>query len=256
MGSIVRPAAYRAMVLLWTGAMACGGSVSSPSASTAGPSETLRSAHFVLHYSATDAATVQQTSDRLEAEYPRIVADLQVSSMPVVQIYLYGSHDALVAGAGPNAGVIPAWATGLATAVDQVHMMSPAVAGPYDRALSNLVHEFAHCVSIKLRPSIPNNPRWLWEAVAIYESRQAVDPRTLGYLVARQPPAFSRLNSFDNTLVYEVGYLIAEFVVERWGQERLVALVAANGDTLGVLGISSSDFESQWFSAVRSKYGL
>jgi len=246
----------RTMVVLWAGTLGCGSSISAPSPAGESPSETLRSTHFVLHYSSLDAATVQQTSTRLEAEFDRIVSDLRVSSMPVVNVYFYGSHDALVAGAGRSAGVIPSWATGLATAVDQVHMMSPAVAGPYDRALSNLVHEFAHCVSIRVRPTIPNNPRWLWESVAIYESQQSVDPRTLGYLLTGQPPAFTRLNSLDNTLVYEVGYLIAEFIVERWGRDRLVALIAANGDTLGVLGVTLADFESEWFGAVRSKYGL
>ncbi|CAN5874694.1 hypothetical protein BH18ACI5_BH18ACI5_26000 [soil metagenome] len=88
--------------------------------------------------------------------------------------------------------------------------------------------------------------------MANYESRQFVDPRNLAYMVAGQPPAFARLN----TLVYDVGFLIAEFVVERWGRERLVQLVAANGDTAVVLGMSLAEFESQWFAALRSRYGI
>jgi len=75
-------------------------------------------------------------------------------------------------------------------------------------------------------------------------------------MVAAQPPAFARLNTFDNTFVYDVGFLIAEFVVERWGRERLVQLVAANGNTAAVLGMSLAEFESQWFAAVRSNYGI
>ncbi|MEO5895986.1 MAG: hypothetical protein ABIS06_09820 [Vicinamibacterales bacterium] len=237
--------------------LACGGAPASPSrAAISGPTETLGSAHFVLHYAAMDAGTVEQTSTRLEAEYDRIIADLEVATMPVVDIYFYPTHAALVAGAGPNAGVIPTWATGLATGVSQVHMLSPSIAGSYDQAVSNLIHEFAHCVSIRVNRTIPNNPRWLWESVAIYESRQLVNPRNLTYLVAGQPPSFARLNTFDNTLVYDVGFLIAEFVVERWGRERLVQLVAANGDVAAVLLMSLGEFETQWFAAVRSKYGI
>jgi len=61
-------------------------------------------------------------------------------------------------GAGPAAGVIPSWASGLATAEDQIHMMSPNQPGwgPYDRGVINLVHEFAHCVLIHLNRTIPN----------------------------------------------------------------------------------------------------
>ena len=60
---------------------------------------------------------------------------------------------------------------------------SPDVAEPRPRGVrssgmvSHLVHEFAHCVSLQVNPRIANNPRWLWESVAIYESRQSVDLR-------------------------------------------------------------------------------
>jgi hypothetical protein len=257
MASAVSAAWRRAGGILCLVTLACGGSPVSPSAGAASlPTESLRTAHFTLHYGAIDAGTVQQTGARLEAEYNRITADLQVVSMPVVDIYFYATHEALVTGAGPNAGVIPSWATGLATSVSQVHMLSPAVAGPYDRAVSNLVHEFAHCVSIRVQPSIPNNPRWLWEAVAIFEAGQFVHPRTLGYMVAGQPPRFSSLSTFDNTFVYDIGFLIAEFVVDRWGRDRLAQLVVANGDTASVLGVALPEFEAQWFAAVRSRYGI
>ena len=197
-----------------------------------------------------------QTAALLEAEYIRILEHLGVASMPTVNVSFYGTHEALVAGAGPAAGPIPAWATGLVTADDQIHMLSPAVAGPYDRAVTNLVHEFAHCVSLRANRTIANNPRWLWEAIAIYEAGQRVDPRTLPYMTAGQPPAFTRLNSFDNTLVYDVGYLVSEFVIMRWGPAHYRELLAANGDTARVLGVPLADFEAEWFGWVRRTYGI
>ena len=75
-------------------------------------------------------------------------------------------------------------------------------------------------------------------------------------LGGRQPPSFDRLSSLDNTLVYEVGYLIGEFIVDRWGREWLRELIAANGDTARVLGLPQSAFEQQWFEFVRAKYGI
>ena len=132
---------------------------------------------------------------------------------------------------------------------------SPAWA-PYSRMLSHLVHEFAHCVTLRLNDRIGNNPRWLWESVAIYESGQSVDLRGVPYMASRQPPAFSALNSFDNTLVYDVGYSIAEFIVSRGGRRALADLVRVNGDTSAVLGMSLDDFERQWFTFARERYGL
>jgi hypothetical protein len=128
--------------------------------------------------------------------------------------------------------------------------------GPFDRMVSNLLHEFAHCVTLHLNPTIANNPRWLWESVAIYESRQSVDLRTIDYLAALTPPSFDSLNSFDNMRVYDVGYSIAEFIVARWGQRALPDLIAGNGDTAGALGIPPADFQRDWFAFARARYGF
>lgn len=158
--------------------LACGGAPSSPSATGGASTETYHPAHFVFRHTA-PAPSMPQTAARLEAEYSRILEDLSVAAMPTVTVSFYATHGALVAGAGPTAGPIPAWATGLVTAEDQIHLISPAAAGPYDRAITNLIHEFAHCVSLRANRTIANNPRWLWEAVAVFEARQRVDPRSL-----------------------------------------------------------------------------
>jgi hypothetical protein len=217
---------------------------------------TYTSAHFRFEYPAADQSHIVQTAARLEQDYVRILQDLGVPSMPLVVVALYGSHADMVAGAGPNVGVIPSWATGLVSAVDRIHLLSPGAAGPSPRVTSDLVHEFAHCVSIQLNRSIPNNPRWLWEAVAIYESGQRVDPRSLPYMIAERPPAFGQFSGFDNSLVYDVGYTIAEFVVDRWSAAALRELVLANGDTQRVLQRSLPDFEVEWYAFVRQRYGF
>ena len=48
----------------------------------------------------------------------------------------------------------------------------------YHRRLSaqkEAVHEFAHVVSMYVNSTIPNNPRWLWEAVALYENQGTIN---------------------------------------------------------------------------------
>lgn len=216
------------------------------------------SAHFVFRYTTLDAANIATIATVVEGQYARIIADLGAGAMPTVHVTLYLDHAAMVAATQAVAGFIPAFASGLVTAEDQIHLMSPNAPawGPFDRMVSNLVHEFAHCVSLHVNPRIGNNPRWLWESVAIYESGQSVDLRTVGYMTALTPPSLELLNSFDNNRVYEVGYSIGEFVVSRWGQRGLRDLMAGNGDIAAVLRVTPADFHRDWFAFVRERYGL
>ena len=240
-------------------ASACGGAstlaMPSPNAAPAAP---FVSTHFVFSYTTLDGANIGATASVVEAEYARIIQDLGADALPPVNVWLYADHRDLEQAVAPVAGAIPSWASGLATAQDQIHLMSPnhPAYAPYPRMVSNLVHEFAHCVSIHVNPRIPNNPRWLWESVAVYEAGQFVEPRTLPYMAAGTPPAFATLNSFENTFVYDVGYTIGEFIVARGGQAALDRLVVNNGDVSATLGMSLSSFEQAWFEFVRNRYGI
>jgi hypothetical protein len=242
-----------ALVLL----VACGGTTVGPT-----PAATLdgtrSSQHFVFRYASVDGGDIDAMASGLEGEYGRIVDDLETTAMPTVTVNLYTSHAALEAAVRPAVGAIPAFASGLVTSAREIHMMSPNAPGwgPLARTTSNLVHEFAHCVSLQVNPRFANNPRWLWESVAIFESRQSVDLRSVGYIAALSPPPFETLDSVDNTRVYDIGYSIGEFIVARWGQPALAALIRANGDTAATLGVPLGDFQRQWFAFVRDRYGL
>ena len=243
-------------------AVSCGGSTpSTPSPSSSGAftaAALFASAHFVSFYTTLDSKNIEVIARAAEAEYSRILHDLGVDTMPAVQVHLYADHQTLEAAVAAVAGPIPSWTSGLATAQDQIHLMSPnhPAYAPFDRMLSNIVHEFAHCVSMRVNPRIPNNPRWLWESVAIYESGQFVDPKTLSYMTASRPPAFAALNSLDNTLIYDVGYTIAAFIVSKGGQAALDELVRNNGDVAATFGIALDAFEREWYGFVRARYGI
>jgi hypothetical protein len=216
------------------------------------------SAHFTFDYPAVDAATIAATAAHLESEHARVVSALGVTDMPRVHVTLYADHAALEAATRSVAGVVPSWTYGLVTAEDRIHCMSPSQPGwgPYDRRMSDLVHEFAHGVTLHVNPRIANRPRWLWEAVAIYEAGQKVDLRTVPYMTAHRPPTFAELASIEDKRIYDVGYSISEFVVARWGAGALRELVVKNGDTAAVLGLSTPDFEAAWFAFVGTTYHL
>jgi len=75
-------------------------------------------------------------------------------------------------------------------------------------------------------------------------------------MVQRRPPTLEQL-SVDvsaSRRVYEVGYLIGDFVVTRWGRVALLQLIRTNGDTAAALGLSASAFEDAWYAYVSERY--
>lgn len=251
----------RVLALLLVGLLpGCGGgsAPSGPAAAATPPAfQTHQSPNFTFRYTSIDASTVAQTAARVEAERARIIRDLGVSAMGRVTVTLYPDQATLRAGVAPLVGAIPSFATGLVTGPYDVHIVSPnAQPGSYDRVVVDIVHEFAHGVSLVVNPGFANNPRWLWETVALYEARQLVDPRGLGYMTSLQPPTLAQLSEISDVRIYDVGALLGEFIVETWGQEALVRLVRTNGDLAAVLQIDAAAFVSRWMAYTRSRYGF
>jgi hypothetical protein len=216
------------------------------------------SAHFTLRYTPIDAASVAATAAALEGHHARILDDLGVQQMPSVTVTLYPDPESFRAAVVPLVGNVPSFASGLVSGPDAIHVLSPSLASRwnYSEGVVVIVHEFAHCVSLRLNPAIANNPRWLWEAVALYEAGQIVDPRTLPYMTAHRPPALSDLNRIENTAIYEVGGMIGAFVVETWGRAALRDLVRTGGAVQSVLGVDETAFVSRWFEYERLRHAL
>ena len=124
---------------------------------------------------------------------------------------------------------------------------------PYAPAVA--IHEFTHNVTLHLNPSAGNNPVWLWESVAVYEAGQYVSPVNVPYLAARQFPTLAQLNERNGPYsVYDVGYTLGEFIIQRWGWTGMRALITAHGDTSQALGLSVADFERDWRNFVIGRY--
>ena len=126
--------------------------------------------------------------------------------------------------------------------------------GLYADGVRAIVHEFAHCVSLQVNSTIANSPRWLWETVAIFEAGDFVNPRSVTWLSNGPPPTMARLNGFDNTDIYSVGFVLGEFIVSRWGRDGLIGLIRANGNTAAVTGLTESEFLQAWYGFVRTRY--
>jgi hypothetical protein len=233
-----------------------GGSPVLPSAPSPSPIAfaSFSSAHFTFRYTPMDAATIASTAAAVEAEHARIEADLGVAPMPPVTVTLYPDVEALRAGVAPLVGTIPPFASGLVSGSSAIHVLSPrSPAWGAGQGVTAIVHEFAHCASLVANPAMANNPRWLWESVALYEAGQVVDPRTLPYMTAGTPPTLAELSRIEDTRIYEVGGLIGAFVVETWGRDGLRALVRS-GSVQATLGVDEAEFAARWQAFARQRY--
>jgi hypothetical protein len=75
-------------------------------------------------------------------------------------------------------------------------------------------------------------------------------------MVRGTPPTLQQLDADvgQSRQVYEVGFLIGEFVVTRWGHGGLRRLIRAHGDTHAALGLATAEFEAAWYAFVVERY--
>jgi hypothetical protein len=207
-------------------------------------------AHFEYYFDGEEQFRIQSVINALERNYDRIVSDLEAIGMPVVRAKIWSDEAAFYAAMKEDLGRIFNGARGYAMGADELRLLL-TTRGPV-----GAVHEFAHCVSLHLNDTIANNPRWLWETVAVYMSQDFVHPNSLSYMVEGNYPTIALLNSsyYSNQDIYDVGYVLGEYIVENWGMAALRNLILQNGDIEAVLGISVQEFEDGWYDWLENKY--
>jgi len=186
----------------------------------------------------------------LEKNHRRILDDLEVANLPVITVEIWANNDNFLAAMERNIGRRYPGATGYVQ-YEGVYVLNTGDA-PHAA-----VHEFAHVVSLHVNNRIANNPRWLWEAVALYEAGDWIDPKRLSYMVSGNYPTLAELNTDYNSSdhkIYGIGYTLAEFVVHDWSIHSLILLIRTNGNVSTVLGLSEAQFEGKWYQFVKTKY--
>lgn len=218
----------------------------------------------LLYFNELEPETASSLVKYLESNYLRVMQDLNVSEMPLVTVHIYANYKSLYTAQEDLLGRSYGGSGGF---VYWVPDREPEIHAIYDERFegnrqhtTSLLHEFAHLVSTAVNPSISNNPRWLWETIALYEARQY--PNNLAqidYIAAGDYPSFPDLNRGLNASeiprpIYHVGYVIGEYIVANWGQEGLISLLNSNGNTTESLGVPESDFERGWQMFLEENY--
>jgi hypothetical protein len=205
--------------------------------------------HFIFFYSEVDSDDIDALASRLETDYVKIVSDLKVANLPNTSVRIYSDLQSFHRGINfPDA---PANILATAFGKNDFRMVSPKTAGADSLFIyKGMSHEFTHCVHLNIDYS-PNNPRWLWEGVAMYEADWFLDPKELSYITSKK---FPRLASLGNGMEYELGFVIIEAIRELWGFDTVIGLIKTRGDSNKVLQLSEKEFEKEIFSHIYSKY--
>ncbi len=211
----------------------------------------LKSDHFeFLFYNHLTPEMIAPIQAKLESNYHRILADLQVKELPTIKVEIWGNNAQFLAAMEKNIGARFHATTGYIVNMGICLLYAGDVA-------QTAVHEFAHLITVQVNHKIPNNPRWLWEAVALYEACDFVHPATLDYMRTGDYPTLVDLNrefNLSDHKIYSVGYTLTEFIICKWGRPKLIDLIKQNGDIAAVLGISIQEFEAQWYAFVKHTY--
>ncbi|QHT66245.1 hypothetical protein GXP67_06020 [Rhodocytophaga rosea] len=214
---------------------------------------------FIYLYHPSDTSVIDSIASKLEANYERILSELKVKKLPAIEVRIYPGLEAYHSAINyPNA---PAWMVGSA-GINKFSIVSPQNAGPehsYESVMEGVVHEFTHCVHIYLLDNHlgvakNNDARWLWEGVACYEANQFVSPKILTYLTDGNYPTLEELNHAQDGKVYQMGYLIIDFIKSKYGIKSLLKLITTNGDLAKVLHVSEKEFEQELYLYIRQRY--
>ncbi len=241
------------------GAGGCGKhSPAAPSSHAESPAVKFTSASFRFLADRVDADTLGAIADLLEPERVRFMSDLGVDVLAVVSVWVWQDPASFYADMQARIGQVYPGAGGWVPERLTVSVLATGSSASTARTVS---HEVAHVVSIAVNATIPNNPRWLWETVALYENREFVDPTTLEYMRSGRYPSLADLNAGATPTgiprqIYEVGYVLGQFIVDTWGLDGLIRLIEANGNVPSALGVGAAEFESRWHAFLHSEYGL
>ena len=226
-----------------------GGPSSQPTPATESLVPRLRTPHFQMHAGLAPDDALQSIATALEGTYARVVGELETGEVGGIAVEVWQDEASFYAAMESYFGRRYA-ATGYVTGPTTLRVLV------VPRVERNATHELCHALSLRVNPTFANNPRWLWEAVALFENGELVDPRTVPYMAAGRFPTLGQLDADPNVSrqVYEVGYLIGEFVVSRAGRAGLLRLIRANGDVTALGFAGPRAFEEAWAAYVRERY--
>ncbi len=215
-------------------------------------SDTVVSGHFTfILYDGLSETIKEPVLKKLQENYSRVLDDLKITAMGKVTIKIWNDEAHYLDDQQRDIGVRYPGSSGYVFGPYEIRLLNR------ENLAQNTLHEFCHAASLVVNRNFANNPRWFWEVVAIYESGGLINPRSLSYLVSGNFPTIAELNSdfnAGNFKIYQVGYLLSEYILANWGNNRYLALIKNGANIQDALEITIQQFETGWKQYVQTKY--
>ncbi|HMG68537.1 MAG TPA: hypothetical protein VK588_12655 [Chitinophagaceae bacterium] len=222
----------------------------------------IKTKHFTFLFSSSiDTIKIAELSDVLEGNYLRIGNDLKTTPADNIETNIYAQRWRYIK-ATKNWG-----GSGNIEGISKLHFVEQAWGETDIKKVA--VHEFAHTVTLKLlldhEPQPINSkdfdkkfstfPTWLWEGISVYEAQQFVDPKSLPFLSNGSYPNIAELNNRSKGgKIYKVGFSVIEYIIDQYGQQKLLELIISYGNISKVLGVTEDVFSKDWYNFVKQKY--
>lgn len=229
----------------------------------------IKSEHFNLHYKGILKSEAEEMSLELELNYNRIRTELDDPKHDKINVFVHSTQKEF----NNATGLKNSSANGTSRGPLAFHLKFETWYNsflPFDMN-KVAVHEFTHCVQLNIlvqdaiakkkftnedfdkefeKYYAENYPQWFWEAICDYEAG-IVNKISVNYGM-KGNPTLKELNKSNQ--IYNVGYTIIEYLVSKYGKEKLPEFITSYCDFDNTLGVSEKEFEKNWHEFVNENY--
>ena len=218
--------------------------------------------HFDFYSTDSDTIVLDSLAITLENNYSRITDHLGVQIDKKINVKVFPNVKTFhVAINSPDA---PDWLIGTCN-VDELMMVSPLNPGSfhtYESLMQIIVHEFVHLVVYHARGDkrMTGLPKWLSEGYAQYEAGQVNEytrRSVKSSILEKAPPTWTQLDTvsaieFGNMNGYGFSATIVEFLIVKYGIDKLVLLIKEPENVETIYGLSKDALEIQWIKYLKA----
>ncbi|MDV4149857.1 hypothetical protein R0131_03325 [Clostridium sp. AL.422] len=212
--------------------------------------------HFNYYSIKDDKESLDDLEENLENNYERISKNLQVTLDEKIKVTIYPNisdfHKAIGMMAAED------WLVGVARK-NEILMVSPLNPGgihTYETLMKVIVHEYTHILVGDINS---NTDIYLNEGIAVVEANQ-IDNNTKYYL--KEVAKANKLPSIDemknNYGKLEQPYFLsggfAEFIVNKYGYDKIIDLIKKPEDIENVIGSTKEEIIEKWNEYILSNY--
>ena len=208
-----------------------------------------------------DSSSIFELSEVLEGSYSKVHNNLNTKPASNIEVNVYSQRWRYIKATGN-------WsASGSIEGISKLHFLENTWLESDIGKIA--VHEFVHAVVLKLlidkepQPldvekfdeKFSKLPVWIWEGVSVYEANQFYDPNTLEYFKNGKFPQLLELNTRSKgQKIYTCGYVLIEFILKKYGRDKLIKLIESYGDLENTFNVSEEQFVHNWHKFVNEKY--